>query len=48
MEFTIDLIPETIPIYKIFYRMAQPELEILKEQLEEYIAKGFIRPSTSP
>ena len=30
MEFTIDLIPGTTPIYKAFYRMAQLEVEILK------------------
>ena len=28
--------------------MAQPELEILKKELEEYTTKGFIRQSTSP
>ena len=28
--------------------MARPELEILKKELEEYMTKGFIRPSTSP
>ena len=39
MEFTIDLIPATTPIYKAFYRMAQPELDILKNELEEYTSK---------
>ena len=48
MEFAIDLILCTTPIARAPHRMAQPELEILKEQIEEYSAKGFIRPSTSP
>ena len=39
MEFTIYLIPGITPIYKAFYRMAQPELEILKKELEEYTVK---------
>ena len=48
MEFAIDLILGTMPIARAPYRMAQPELELLKEHICEYSAKGFIRPSTSP
>ena len=48
MEFAIDIIPGTTPISKAPHRMAHPELEILKEQIDEYLEKGFIRPSTSP
>ena len=48
IELAIDLILGTTPIAKAPQRMAQPELEILKEQIDEYSAKGFIRPSTSP
>ena len=48
VEFTIDVIPGTTPIAKTQQRMAQPELEILKEQIDEYLAKGFIRLSSSP
>ena len=48
MEFTIDLIPGTTLIAQAPHRMAQPELEIPKEHVDEYLAKGFIRPSSSP
>ena len=48
MEFTIDLIPGTEPIYIPPYRMAPTELKELKTQLEELLSKGFIRPSISP
>ena len=48
VEFTIDLIPGAAPIAQPPHRMAQPELEILKEQIDEYLAKGFIGPSSSP
>ena len=45
MEFTINLIPETEPISIPPYRMAPIELRELKAQLEEFLSKGFIRPS---
>ena len=48
VEFTIDLIPGTEPIYIPPYRMAPTELRELKAQLEELLSKGFIRPSISP
>ena len=48
VEFTIDLIPRTKPIYIPSYRMAPAELTELKAQLEELLSKGFIRPSISP
>ena len=46
--FRIELIPGTQPIYKTPYRMAPMEQMELKKQLDELLAKGFIRPSTSP
>ena len=46
--FCIELIPGTQPIYKTPYRMAPMEQMELKKQLDELLAKGFIRPSTSP
>jgi hypothetical protein len=38
----------TNPISKAPYRMASSELKELKEQLQELLDKGFIRPSISP
>ncbi|KAD3642317.1 hypothetical protein E3N88_31541 [Mikania micrantha] len=48
VEFTIDLIPGSEPISKAPYRMAPLELKELKEQLQELLELGFIRPSVSP
>ncbi|KAJ4802068.1 polyprotein [Rhynchospora pubera] len=48
VEFDIDLLPGTTPISKTPYRMAPAEMKELKVQLEELLAKGFIRPSSSP
>ncbi|KAD3639978.1 hypothetical protein E3N88_29201 [Mikania micrantha] len=48
IEFTIDLIPGAEPISKAPYRMAPLELKELKEQLQEFLELGFIRPSVSP
>ena len=48
MEFGIECVLGTNPISKAPYRMASPELKELKEQLQELLDKGFIRPSISP
>ncbi|CAL8084915.1 unnamed protein product [Prunus armeniaca] len=48
IEFTIELLPGTNPIYQIPYRMAPTELRELKTQLQELVDMGFIRPSVSP
>ncbi|CAN1782449.1 Transposon Ty3-I Gag-Pol polyprotein [Linum perenne] len=48
VEFDIEVIPGTAPISIPPYRMAPVELKELKEQLEELLEKGFIRPSVSP
>ncbi|KAK8948495.1 hypothetical protein KSP39_PZI006255 [Platanthera zijinensis] len=48
VEFVIDLEPGTRPIAKVPYRMAPRELEELRIQLDELLAKGFIRQSSSP
>ncbi|KAK9065033.1 hypothetical protein SSX86_016416 [Deinandra increscens subsp. villosa] len=48
VEFTIELLPGAEPISKAPYRMAPLELQELKEQLQELLDRGFIRPSVSP
>jgi hypothetical protein len=48
IEFAIELQPGTAPISKRPYRMPPAELAKLKQQLQELLDKGFIRPSTSP
>ncbi|KAB2635965.1 S ribonuclease [Pyrus ussuriensis x Pyrus communis] len=48
VEFTIELLPGTNPIFLTPYRMAPAELRELKVQLQELVDKGFIQPSTSP
>ena len=48
IEFCIDVVPDIAPIFMSPYRMAPTELKELKEQLQELLDKGFIRPSTSP
>ncbi|XP_070057797.1 uncharacterized protein [Nicotiana tomentosiformis] len=47
IEFCIDLALGTQPISIPPYRMAPPELKILKEQLQDLLDQGFIRPSVS-
>jgi len=48
IDFCIDLAPGTKPISIPPYRMAPPELKELKEQLQDLLNQGFIRPSVSP
>jgi hypothetical protein len=48
IEFVIELVPGTGPIFKGPYRMASNQLTELKEQLQELLDKGYIRSSASP
>lgn len=48
IDFCIDLAPGTQPISIPSYRMAPPKLKKLKEQLQDFLEKGFIRPSILP
>ncbi|XP_070003054.1 uncharacterized protein [Nicotiana sylvestris] len=47
IDFCIDLVPGTQPISIPPYIMAPKDIKELKEQLEELLAKGFMRPSVS-
>ena len=46
LEFAIDLVPGTAPLYKKYYRMPSSELVESKKQLDEMLQKGYIRPSS--
>jgi hypothetical protein len=48
IEFIIELVLGTAPIFKRPYRMAANQLAELKEQLQESLDKGYICPSASP
>ncbi|XP_070024624.1 uncharacterized protein [Nicotiana sylvestris] len=48
IDFCIDLAPITQPISIPPYCMAPKDLKDLKEQLEELLAKSFVRPTVSP
>ena len=48
IDFCIDLASGTQRISILLYRMAPPELKELKEQLQDLLEKGFIRPSVLP
>ncbi|WVZ93809.1 hypothetical protein U9M48_039764 [Paspalum notatum var. saurae] len=43
-----DELPGTRPIAKRQYRVAPKEQELIKENIDELLGKGFIRPSSSP
>jgi hypothetical protein len=48
IEFSIELLPGTTPIYKRPYGMNIKDLAKLKKQIDELLSKGYIRPSSSP
>jgi hypothetical protein len=48
IEFVIEPVPGTAPIFRRPYRMAANQLADLKEQLQELLDKGYIRTSASP
>ncbi|GJP32787.1 hypothetical protein CLOM_g17383, partial [Closterium sp. NIES-68] len=47
-DHKIELEPGAQPTVCTQWRIAQPELQELRNQLDYLLAKGFIRPSTSP
>jgi hypothetical protein len=48
IDFSIHLLPSSVPISKEPYRMSLSELTELKIQLQELLDKEYIRPSVSP
>jgi hypothetical protein len=48
IDFSIDILLDSAPISKVYYRMSLPELIELKIQLQEFLDKEYIRPSVSP
>jgi hypothetical protein len=47
IEFVIELVPGTAPIFMRPYRMVANQLAELKEQFQELLDEGYIRPSAS-
>jgi len=48
VDHAIEVIPGVEPPAKAPYRMSHEELKEFKVQLEELLAKGYIKPSKSP
>lgn len=48
VKHTIELEPGSRPTVGPIYRMSEGELEELRKQIADLLAKGFIRPSASP
>ncbi len=48
VDHTIEVVPGVAPPAKASYKMSHEELKELKVQLEELLAKGYIKPSKSP
>ncbi len=48
VDCAIDLLPGTTPPKGRIFPLSQPESESMKTYIREELAKGFIRPSTSP
>lgn len=47
-DCAIDLLPGSTPPKGRIFPLSQPESKSMKKYIEEELAKGFIRPSTSP
>ncbi|WVZ90026.1 hypothetical protein U9M48_036360 [Paspalum notatum var. saurae] len=47
VEFLIELLPGTAPISKRQYRVVPKEQELIKENIDEFLGKGYIRPRWS-
>ena len=48
-DIHIELIPDApMPKWRSLPRLSETELQVLRDKLDELLAKGYIRPSTSP
>ena len=47
-DHAIDLVPNQQPPFKRGYKMSQDELSAIKSYIDEHLAKGYIRRSSSP
>src|SRR5438105_11867909 len=47
VEFSVELLPGTAPVFRRPYKMPPNDLAEMKVQLQELLDKGFIRPSSS-
>ncbi|XP_075507524.1 uncharacterized protein LOC142544352 [Primulina tabacum] len=48
IEFSIELMPGTVPISKASYRLTPIEMKELKDHIQDFLDKGFIHTSFSP
>lgn len=48
INFGIDILPDSQPIFIPPYRVTHDETKKLTEKLKDLLEKGFIRPSVSP
>ena len=48
LKHTVNLLPSSIPLYGPIYLLSQKELAALRKYIEENIAAGRIRKSSSP
>ena len=48
VDHRIDLVPDQSPPHKHTYRLSQPELDELRNQIDLLLENGWIRPSVSP
>ena len=47
-QHCIDLVPSASLPNRPAYRMKRLEMEEIQKQVKELLAKGYLRPSTSP
>ena len=48
VDLAIEIVPGTVLVSRVPYKMAPTELKELKVQLQELLDKGFVRPSFLP